>query len=137
MRLRLATAVTVPGGLALDVRVRRLGSRLVREARRGVGDLELLAGGFTKPSDLPIILGHKGHALALTLDHQGERGGLHATGGAHVAKAAELGEREVAREDGAPNEIDVLAGLAGVSQVLVELDRLAKASVTSPLMRAE
>ena len=114
------------GGRPLDVRERRLGSRLVREARRGVGDLELLAGGFAKPSDLPVILGHKGHALALTLDHQGERGGLDTTGGAHVAKAAELGEREVAREDGAPNEIDVLAGLAGVGQVLVELDQVGK-----------
>ncbi len=57
---------------------------------------------------------------------QGERRSLHAAGGAHVAKAAELGEREVAREDGAPNEIDVLAGLAGVGQVLVELDQVGK-----------
>ena len=112
------------GGRPLDMRVRRLGSRLIREARRGVGDLELLVGGFAKPSDLPVILRHEGHALALALDHQGERGGLDAAGGAHIAKAAELGEREVAREDRAPNEVDVLAGLAGVGQILVEIDQV-------------
>ena len=70
--------------------------------------------------DHPIVLGHKRHALAFALDHQGERRRLHAAGGAHVTKAAKLGERQVARQHRTPNEVDVLAALAGVGQVLVE-----------------
>ena len=75
-------------------------------------------------ANLPIVLGHKRHALALALDHQGKRRRLHAAGGTHVAKAAKLGERQVAREHRTPNEVDVLTALAGVGQVLVERDKV-------------
>ena len=78
----------------------------------------------THAANLPIVLGHKRHALALALDHQGKRRRLHAAGGAHVAKAAKLGECQVAREHRAPNEVDVLAALAGVGQILVERDKI-------------
>ena len=78
----------------------------------------------THTADLPIVLGHKRHALALALDHQGKRRRLYAAGGTHVAKAAKLGKRQVAREHRAPNEIDVLTALAGVGQVLVERDEI-------------
>ena len=53
-----------------------------------------------------------------------ERWRLHAAGGAHVTKAAKLGERQVTREHRAPNEVDVLATLAGVGQVVVERDEM-------------
>ena len=86
-----------------------------------MADLEILLGGAGETADLPVVFGHEGHALALALHHQGERRRLHAAGGAHVAEAAELGEREVACQNRAPDEVDILAGLAGVGQVLVEL----------------
>ena len=78
----------------------------------------------THTANLPIVLGHKRHTLALALDHQGKRWRLHTTGGTHVAKAAKLGERQVAREHRTPNEVDVLAALAGVGQILVERDEI-------------
>ena len=108
--------------------VRRLGSILVGKTRRLVRDLKAVVLGSalrgTHAANLPIVLGHKRHALALALDHQGERRRLHAAGRAHVTKAAELGERQIAREHRAPNEVDVLAALAGVGQVLVERDEI-------------
>ena len=108
--------------------VRRLGSILVGKARRLVSDLKAIILGSalsgTHAANLPIVLGHKRHALALALNHQGKRRRLHAAGGTHVAKAAKLGERQVAREHGTPNEVDVLTALAGVGQVLVERDEV-------------
>ena len=108
--------------------IRRLGSILVGKTCRLVGNLKAIVLGSalrgTHAANLPIVLGHKRHALALALDHQGERRRLHAAGGAHVAKAAKLGERQVAREHRAPNEVDVLAALAGVGQILVERDKI-------------
>ena len=113
---------------AVNVAVRRLGSILVGKTRRLVRNLKAVVLGSTlrgtHAANLPIVLGHKRHALALTLDHQGERRGLHAAGRTHVAKAAKLGERQVAREHRAPNEVDVLTALAGVGQVLVERDEV-------------
>ena len=115
---------------AVNVAVRRLGSILVGKTRRLVRDLKAVVLGSAlrgaHATDLPIVFGHKRHALALALDHQGERRRLHAAGGTHVAKAAKLGERQVAREHRAPNEVDVLTALAGVGQVLVERDEIIK-----------
>ena len=112
----------------VNVTVRRLSSILVGKARRLVRDLKAIVLGSTlrgtHTADLPIILGHKRHALALALDHQGECRRLHAAGRAHVTKAAKLGERQIAREYRAPNEVDVLATLAGVGQILVERDEI-------------
>ena len=113
---------------AVNVTVRRLSSILVGKARRLVRDLKAIVLGSAlrgaHAANLPIVLGHKRHALALALDHQGERRRLHAAGGTHVAKAAKLGERQVAREHRTPNEVDVLTALAGVGQVLVERDKV-------------
>ena len=113
---------------AVNMAVRRLGSILVGKARRLVRNLKAVVLGSTlrgaHAADLPIVLGHKRHALALALNHQGERRRLHTAGGTHVAKAAKLGERQVAREHRAPNEVDVLTALAGVGQVLVERDEV-------------
>ena len=78
----------------------------------------------THTANLPIVLGHKRHTLALALDHQGKRRRLHTTGGTHIAKAAKLGERQIAREHRAPDKVDVLTALAGVGQVLVERDEI-------------
>ena len=76
--------------------VRRLGSILVGKTRRLVRDLKAVVLGSalrgTHAANLPIVLGHKRHAFALTLDHQCKRRCLHAAGGTHVAKAAKLGE---------------------------------------------
>ena len=108
--------------------IRRLGSIFVGKTRRLVRNLKAIVLGSAlrgaHAANLPIVLGHKRHALALALDHQGKRRRLHAAGGAHVAKAAELGERQVAREHRTPNEVDVLAALAGVGQILVERDEI-------------
>ena len=108
--------------------VRRLGGIFIGKARRLVRNLKAVvldsALRGTHAANLPIVLGHKRHALALALDHQGERRRLHAAGGTHVAKAAKLGERQVAREYRAPDEVDVLTALAGIGQVLVERDEI-------------
>ena len=108
--------------------VRRLSSILVGKARRLVRNLKAVVLGSTlcgaHAADLPIVLGHKRHALALALDHQGKRRRLHTAGRAHVTKAAKLGERQVARQHRTPNEVDVLAALAGVGQILVERDEI-------------
>ena len=108
----------------LHVAVCRLGLVAHFEAHRRVADLELLASAFAHAANLPVVLRHKGQTLALALNHQSERGRLHAARGAHVAKAAELGERQIAREHGAPDEVDVLAALAGVGQVVIELHQM-------------
>ena len=106
----------------------RLGSILVGKACRLVRNLKAVVLGSTlrgaHAADLPIVLGHKRHALAFALDHQGKRRGLHTAGGTYVAKTAKLGERQVAREHRTPNEVDVLTALAGVGQVLVERDKV-------------
>ena len=113
---------------AVDMAVRRLGSILVGKTRRLVRDLKAVVLGSalrgTHAANLPIVLGHKRHALALALNHQGERRRLHAAGRAHVTKATELGERQIAREHRAPDEVDVLTALAGVGQILVERDEV-------------
>ena len=113
---------------AVDVTVRRLGSIFIGKARRLVRNLKAIVLGSalrgTHAANLPIVLGHKRHALALALDHQGKRRCLHAAGGAHVAKAAELGERQIAREHRTPDKVDVLTALAGVGQVPVERDEI-------------
>ena len=86
-----------------------------------MGDLELVARfGCRHTAHDPVVLGHERHALLLAPGHQGQRGGLHASGAAHVAQAPELGHREVAREHGAPDEVDELARLAGCGQVVVD-----------------
>ena len=108
--------------------IRRLGSIFIGKTRRLVRDLKAIVLGSAlrgaHAANLPIVLGHKRHALALALDHQGKRRRLHAAGGAHVAKTAKLGERQVAREHRAPNEVDMLTTLASVGQVLVERDKV-------------
>ena len=122
--------------LALDVLDRGLmgmgdlapggvGGVLLPEAALGVGDLEGVGARVRRLArDHPVVVGHKGHALALALDHEGERRGLDTAGRAGVAQAAEARRGEVARKDGAPDEVDVLAALAGVGEVLVEVDEV-------------
>ena len=105
-----------------------LGGLAVREAPVRVRDLERLvvarARGARLAADDPEVLGLERQALPLALDDERQGGRLHAAGGAHVTEAAELRHGEVAREGGAPDEVDVLAGLARVGQVLVELDEV-------------
>ena len=113
---------------AVDVTIRRLGNILVSKARCLVSNLKAVVLGSAlrgaHAANLPIVLGHKRHTLALALDHQGKRRCLHAAGGAHVAKAAEFGERQIAREHRTPDKVDVLTALASVGQVLVERDEI-------------
>lgn len=58
---------------AVNMAVRRLSSILVGKARRLVRDLKAIVLGSalrgTHAANLPIVLGHKRHALALALDH--------------------------------------------------------------------
>ena len=94
---------------------------MVREARGGVRDAEWVGvrvSGLARED--PVVLGHKGHALALALNHQGKRGRLNTAGRARVAQTAKTHAGKVAREHGAPDEVDVLAALARVCKVLVE-----------------
>ena len=96
---------------------------LVLEARGGVRRGEgivVLVLGRGGTGDDPVVLRNEGVALLLALDHEGQRGGLHTTGGARVADAAVLHAGEVACEHGTPDEIDVLARLARVRKVIVE-----------------
>ncbi len=88
-------------------------------------------------ADHPVVLGHEREALALALHDERKRGRLHAAGAAHVAKAAELREREIAGEHRTPDEVDVLTRLAALGQILVQVTRLSKACVISPLVKAE
>ena len=131
----LGAALALHGGHARllgarHVGVRGVGGVLVPEAGRGVADLEgFLLAVACLAGDHPVVLGLEGHAFALALDHKGERRRLHAAGGAGVAKAREAGRGEVAREDGAPDEVDVLTALAGVGQVLVKLDQVVEGVV--------
>ena len=70
----------------------------------------------------PVVLGHEGLALLFLCHDQRKRRGLHASGAARIAEAGIARQREVACEHGAPNQVDVLARLAGVRQIEVQLD---------------
>ena len=96
----------------------------VRKARRCVADLKVRTLGCRHAADLPVILWHKCHALALALYHQGKRGRLHAAGGTDVAKTTELGERKVAGQHRTPDKVDILTALARIRQVLIELNQI-------------
>ena len=114
--------------LHVTVRLGRLG--LDRKATLGMGDLKALVLRGTNSRSLavddPVVLWNEGEALALALDHEGERRRLHTTSATDVAKAAKARHREIAREGGTPDEVDVLAGLAGVSEVLVKLHKVSE-----------
>ncbi len=99
------------------------------EAVRGVPGAELAVAvpvslGAKARLDLPVRLGHERLALQLALHDQRERGRLHATGALHVAEARVLGHGEVAREHGAPHQVDVLARLAGLREAVVHRGQL-------------
>ena len=64
--------------------------------------------------DHPVILGLECKALAFAGDDQCKRGRLDAAGRADVAVAAEFHQRQITREHGAPDKVDLLAGLAGI-----------------------
>ena len=118
------------------MRERGLGSSLIGKARRGVAHLERglgLALRCADTPDLPIVLGHESHALALALYHEGKRGGLHATGTAHVAKAPEAREREIAGEHRTPDEVDVLTALARIGKILIQAHQVIEGRRDLPL----
>ena len=103
---------------------------MVGEARGGMRDAErvgVLVRGLARED--PVVLGHEGHALALALNHQGERGRLDTAGRAGVAQAAKADAGEVAREHRAPDEVDMLAALARVGKVLVKRDQVVEGVV--------
>ena len=83
------------------------------------GSLPHLGVSIELAADNPVVLRHEGQPLALALADERQRGGLHAPRRAHIAIAGELHQREVAGEHRAPNEVDVLAGGTGGSQVVV------------------
>ncbi len=106
----------------------------ILETRRGMpgrkGKLALAGGGAAGRTriegalDHPVIFRHERQALALARHDERERGGLHATGAAHVAVTSELHERQIAREHRAPDQIDVLARRTGAGQVHVKLHQM-------------
>ena len=101
---------------------------LIGKARRLVRNFEFGVSSGAHATNLPIILGDKGHSLALALDDQRKRRSLDATGGTYVAKAAKFGERQVARKHRAPNQVDILAALAGICQILIKLNKIIERS---------
>ena len=118
----------------LDAGVRGVCHCLVLEAGRRVRGPEALLLvlhplGSQHAREYPVVLGHERLALTLALDDEGQRGRLHATCRADVAKAAEAGHREVAREHGAPDEVNVLATFSRVGKILVKLDEVRKGMV--------
>jgi hypothetical protein len=72
----------------------------------------------------PEVLGYERFALAFAVDDQFERRRLHTTGGKHVAPGALrrlVGrEREVAREHGTPDEVDIATRGSRRCEVVVE-----------------
>ena len=91
---------------------------------RELGSLGLAALGPERALHRPVDLRDERLALELARHDQRERRRLHASGRLHVAVAGELGHRQVAREHGAPHQVDVLARLAGLREALVDLDEL-------------
>ena len=83
-----------------------------------------LRGGVEGALDHPVVLGNERHALALARHDERERGRLHAPRRAHVPVPRELDEREVARQRGAPDEIDVLTRRARRGEVVVHVDQI-------------
>ena len=75
-------------------------------------------------ADNPVVLRDEGLALLLLGDNQRQCRRLDATSAAHIADAAVLDGGEVAREHRTPDEVDVLARLAGVRKVEVQLDEV-------------
>jgi hypothetical protein len=70
--------------------------------------------------DLPEVLRHERPDLLLAVDHQGERGALHAPGGEELPPQPVGCKRDEAGERGTPYEVDVLPRLAGFRQVDVQ-----------------
>ncbi len=107
-------------------RMRRVCRRLVFEAAGRMRDAKRIivarAVRRAHAGKHPVVLGHESLALLFLCHDQRKRRGLHASGTARVAEAGVAREREVAREHGAPDQVDVLARLAGVRQIEVQLD---------------
>ena len=127
-RRRLARVLA--GGHVLDdARALRAGERGVRlgllpELVGGVVRLERAVGMLELREDLPEGLRHVGAALELALDDQAEARALDAADGKEVGAEAARGEGDRAGERGAPDQVDVLAGGAGVGELVGEVVEL-------------
>ena len=115
---RAATDFTMPGALRSLERGLRL--RLLPEAvllvvrdERAVGMLELR-------EHLPVRLGHVRAPLELAVDDDRERRALHAADREELRAEPAGGERDEARQRRAPDQVDVLARLAGAGERLGE-----------------
>ena len=91
------------------------------EAPLGVRDLERLAVALERRLDLPVRHRDEGATLQLAVDHEAQGRRLDASD-REVVGAVPIGrERHEAREYGAPDEVDVLAGVRRLGQI--EVDR--------------
>ena len=85
---------------------------------------ELAVGMLEGGEHLPVGLGHVRAALELALDHDRERRALDAADGQELRAEPAGRERDEARQRRAPDQVDVLARLAGARERLGELDEV-------------
>ncbi len=74
----------------------------------------------------PIVPWHESLPLTLARDNKRQRRRLDTTSRSHIAKATIVRHCKVACEDGTPNQVNILAGLASVSEILVERNEVGK-----------
>ena len=109
---------------ALGPREGGLGLLLLPELVRRVVGLERAVGMSEAREELPVGLRDVGTALQLSLDDQGEGRALHPADREKVRAEAARGKRYRAGQRRAPDQVDVLAGGAGVGEVVGELVEL-------------
>ena len=109
---------------ALGVRERGLRLRLLPELVDLVVGGELAVGMLEGGEHLPVGLRHVRAALELALDDDRERRALHAADGQELRAEPAGRERDEARQRRAPDQVDVLARLAGARERLGELDEV-------------
>ena len=73
---------------------------------------------------LPVVLGHEGLDLLLAVDNQGQGRALDPSDGQEPLAQPGGGERDEPGERRAPHQVDVLPGLAGLGEVLVQQVRV-------------
>ena len=126
-RLDLAGLRLVRG----DHRLLGLGARQGRfhgghcvEAPPGVRDRERLAVALQIRLDLPVRHRHEGAALELPIDDETQRRGLYPPHG-EIVRAIAIGrQRHEPREDGAPDEVDVLTRVGRLREIEIDCRRL-------------
>ncbi len=94
---------------------------LLPELVGGVMRLECAIGMLETGQKLPVGLGDVGATLELALYDQRQGGALNPADGEEVRAEAPRGQRDGAGQRGAPDQVDVLTGRAGIGEVVGEV----------------